>query len=113
MVFVGQKGMLRRFQLGIQRYRITPQQINRRFSFRTMTVQDIAAAKIERRKRFEAIWPPVRDELVAYLEAQGMPGEARDWFKKVRAWQYIEMETDLVHLESRLQYPRRYIPNPD
>ncbi|SCZ95028.1 BZ3500_MvSof-1268-A1-R1_Chr11-3g03554 [Microbotryum saponariae] len=34
------------------------------------------------RDKFLSIWPGIRDELVAYLEAQKMPEEATEWFKQ-------------------------------
>jgi farnesyl diphosphate synthase len=45
---------------------------------------DKSAQKLARRKRFEAVWPLIRDEVVAYLEQEKLPGEAVDWFKRVR-----------------------------
>lgn len=36
------------------------------------------------RERFEAVFPVIADEVLAYMEHEGMPQDARDWMKKVR-----------------------------
>lgn len=33
--------------------------------------------------KFLAVWPQIRDELVAYLQKENMPQDAQDWFKAV------------------------------
>jgi hypothetical protein len=40
-------------------------------------------AKALARKRFEDVWGVIRTELLAHFEAQGMPIEAREWYKRV------------------------------
>jgi hypothetical protein len=40
-------------------------------------------AKALARKRFEDVWEVIRAELLAHFEAQGMPIEAREWYKRV------------------------------
>ena len=36
------------------------------------------------RERFEAVFPVIADEVLAYMEHEGMPQDAREWMKKVR-----------------------------
>ena len=50
--------------------------------------KDAVASKLEKRQKFEAAWPLIRDELLAYLESEGMPGDAIAWYRAVRprAW---------------------------
>ena len=36
------------------------------------------------RERFLSVWPELSDELVAYLDKEGMPADAKAWFKAVR-----------------------------
>ncbi|EPQ31477.1 uncharacterized protein PFL1_00812 [Pseudozyma flocculosa PF-1] len=43
---------------------------------------DKAQLKIEKRKRFEQVFPLLVDELTSYLESEQMPAEAIDWFKR-------------------------------
>ena len=40
-------------------------------------------AKTSARKRFEDVWEVIRAELLAHFEAQRMPIEAREWYKRV------------------------------
>lgn len=40
-------------------------------------------AKAFARKRFEGAWEVIRDELLTHFEAQGMPIDAREWYKRV------------------------------
>ncbi|KAF7798326.1 hypothetical protein EIP86_009547 [Pleurotus ostreatoroseus] len=44
-----------------------------------MSASDAKAAK---RTKFEAVWNVIRDELVEYFKAQGMPKDAVDWFHR-------------------------------
>lgn len=46
-------------------------------------VVDAAAKKLERRKRFEAVFPLIKQELLEYLDECKMPSEARAWFDRV------------------------------
>lgn len=46
-----------------------------------MSASDAKAAK---RAKFEAVFHVIRDELVDYFKAQGMPKDAVDWFQRVR-----------------------------
>lgn len=36
------------------------------------------------RQRFEAVFPVIADEILAYMSQEGMPQDARDWMKRVR-----------------------------
>lgn len=47
-------------------------------------VLDAAAKKVERRKRFEAVFPLIKQELLEYLDECKMPSDARAWFDRVR-----------------------------
>lgn len=40
-------------------------------------------AKQLARQKFEGAWEVIRDELIAHFEAQGMPVDAREWYKRV------------------------------
>lgn len=42
-----------------------------------------AAKKVERRKRFEAVFPLIKQELLEYLDQCKMPADAREWYDKV------------------------------
>ena len=44
----------------------------------------MADAKAQKRQKFEAVFPVLRDELLAYLKQEGMPTDAVDWFQRVR-----------------------------
>lgn len=44
---------------------------------------DAAAKKLERRKRFEAVFPLIKQELLEYLDECKMPSDAREWFDRV------------------------------
>lgn len=37
------------------------------------------------RQKFEAVFPVIADEILAYMQAEGMPQDARDWMKRVRS----------------------------
>jgi hypothetical protein len=67
---------------------------------------DKSARKLERRKRFEAVWPLIRDELVDYLEQEKMPGEAVEWFKRVIIPSYF---CDLLALVSDMDNRKKRI----
>nr|AFR13038.1 farnesyl-diphosphate synthase [Wolfiporia cocos] len=41
-----------------------------------------SSAKVQKRQKFEAVFPVLRDELVAHLAAQGMPEDAKEWYTK-------------------------------
>ncbi|CAO1617296.1 unnamed protein product [Parajaminaea phylloscopi] len=41
-----------------------------------------ASQKVAARKRFEAVWPLLVEELIEYLKSEGMPTEAQEWFRK-------------------------------
>ena len=41
-------------------------------------------SKAEKRAKFEQVFTVIRDELVDYFKAQGMPQDAVAWFTKVR-----------------------------
>ena len=44
---------------------------------------DAAAKKAARRKRFEDVFPLLKSELLEYLDQNGMPQDARDWYDRV------------------------------
>lgn len=44
---------------------------------------DAAAKKAARRKRFEDVFPLLKGELLEYLDQNGMPQDARDWYDRV------------------------------
>ena len=46
---------------------------------------DAAAKKAARRKRFEDVFPLLKQEVLAHLDECKMPQDARDWFDRVRA----------------------------
>ncbi len=43
---------------------------------------DKAQLKIQKRKRFEAVFPLLVEELTAYLASENMPAEAIEWFRR-------------------------------
>jgi hypothetical protein len=45
---------------------------------------DAATRKALARKKFEGTWEVIRSELLARFEEQGMPVDAREWYKRVR-----------------------------
>ena len=45
---------------------------------------DAATKKALARKKFEGTWEVIRSELLARFEEQGMPVDAREWYKRVR-----------------------------
>lgn len=42
-----------------------------------------ADAKAQKRAKFEAVFPVLRDELLAHFAAEGMPEDAKKWYTKV------------------------------
>lgn len=44
-----------------------------------------ADAKAARRAKFEGVFEKIRDELIEHFAAQGMPQEAIEWYRNVRA----------------------------
>jgi hypothetical protein len=40
------------------------------------------------RQKFEAVFPVIADEILAYMTAEGMPQDARDWMKRVRPFAF-------------------------
>lgn len=43
-----------------------------------------AASKAQRRKRFEDVFPLLKQELLEYLDQEQMPQEAKEWYDRVR-----------------------------
>jgi farnesyl diphosphate synthase len=37
------------------------------------------------RARFEAVFPKIADEVLAYMKGEGMPEDAVEWMSKVRS----------------------------
>ncbi|SPO22926.1 probable ERG20 - farnesyl-pyrophosphate synthetase [Ustilago trichophora] len=48
----------------------------------SQALADKAQLKIQKRKRFEAVFPLLVEELTAYLASENMPAEAIDWFRR-------------------------------
>ena len=44
---------------------------------------DAKLAKTMARKKFEGAWEVIRAELLAHFKDQGMPVDAREWYKRV------------------------------
>lgn len=47
-----------------------------------MASQASSEAKQLARQKFEGAWEVIRDELIAHFEAQGMPVDAKEWYKR-------------------------------
>ena len=47
------------------------------------------AAKAARRKKFEIVFSKIRDELIEHFAGEGMPQEAVEWYRNVRACQLV------------------------
>lgn len=45
-----------------------------------------ADANAQKRARFEAVFPVIRDELLKHFAGEGMPQDAQEWFKKNLDW---------------------------
>ncbi len=48
---------------------------------------------IQRRAKFEAVYPILREELLAHLKQEGMPADAVFWFQRVRISLSMAMRT--------------------
>lgn len=48
-----------------------------------MSAPNTKAISAASRAKFLAVWPSLRDELLAYLDQNNMPQDARDWFERV------------------------------
>lgn len=44
------------------------------------------ADKAAARAKFEGVYANIRDELLEHFAAQGMPTEAKEWYKRVRCF---------------------------
>lgn len=42
-----------------------------------------ADAKAQKRQKFEAVFVTLRDELLEHFAAQGMPEDAKQWYRRV------------------------------
>ena len=42
-----------------------------------------ADAKAQKRQKFEAVFATLRDELLEHFAAQGMPEDAKQWYRRV------------------------------
>jgi len=49
------------------------------------------ADKASRRAKFEGVFAKIRDELIKHFAGQGMPQDAVEWYRNVRAVFYIIM----------------------
>ena len=47
------------------------------------TAQDTKGISAASRDKFLQVWPTIRDELLAYMDFEKMPAEAKEWFRKV------------------------------
>lgn len=54
-----------------------------------------AAKKAAKRKRFEDVFPLLKDELLQYLDSCKMPQDARDWYDRVSSWLAIGLSKHL------------------
>jgi hypothetical protein len=45
----------------------------------------MATVKAVRRAKFEAVFSKIRDELIEHFAGEGMPQEAVEWYRNVRA----------------------------
>ena len=45
----------------------------------------MATIKAARRAKFEAVFLKIRDELIEHFAGEGMPQEAVEWYRNVRA----------------------------
>jgi hypothetical protein len=52
-------------------------------AIKTDTAGSKLDAKALARKKFEDVWEVIRAELLVHFEAQGMPIDAREWYKRV------------------------------
>ena len=43
----------------------------------------MADAKAQKRAKFDAVFPVLREELLAYLKQEGMPADAIEWYQRV------------------------------
>lgn len=43
------------------------------------------------RDSFLSVWPVIREELLAYMDQEKMPAEAKEWFRKVRLFSYYRI----------------------
>ena len=41
-------------------------------------------AKAARRAKFEGVWKIIEDELVLNMQNEGMPEDAKEWYRRVR-----------------------------
>lgn len=48
----------------------------------TAGLAEKAATKLAARKRFEAVFPLLVEELIEYLASEGMPREAQEWYRR-------------------------------
>lgn len=47
------------------------------------TTKELSKKKLLTREKFEGAWLKIRDELLAFFDSNGMPAEAREWYKRV------------------------------
>lgn len=65
------------------------------------------------REKFLTVWPTIREELLAYMQHEGMPTEANEWFRKVSSPARFHPSravhhADLLLAVSRSQHAWRY-----
>jgi farnesyl diphosphate synthase len=51
-------------------------------------MSDFKSKASSQKTRFLSVWPRIKSELVAYMESNGMPQDACQWFEKVRTPPY-------------------------
>lgn len=48
-----------------------------------MSAAVVVDKKSASRESFLSVWPVIREELLAYMDQEKMPAEAKEWFRKV------------------------------
>ena len=61
----------------------------------------MADAKAQKRQKFDAVFPKLREELLAYLNQEGMPQDAVSWFQRVRPTPACPFDCSLTQIDAR------------
>ena len=67
----------------------------------------MATDKAARRAKFEAVFEKIRDELIDHFAGEGMPQDAVEWYRNVRACSSVYYTFSLTFAEPQLQYSWR------
>ena len=62
----------------------------------------MADAKAQKRQKFEDVFPKLREELLTYLNQEGMPQDAVSWFQRVRPILICPLEYALTRIDTRV-----------